>query len=260
MLRAEKDVMDNSDKLQYHVHVKPGDIGRYVLLPGDPGRVEKIAAYLDEPHFVSSNREHTVYTGKLLGESVSVVSTGMGCPSTAIAVEELIAVGADTFIRVGTAGAMQPEMELGDVAIVTGAIRDEGTTRQYLPLEYPAVADLTVVNALVAAAGKLGIGCQLGISHTKDNFYGEIEPDRMPIADELKARWKAWVAGGAICSEMEASAIFILSSIYRKRAGAVLTVVGSDTETLKAKKASPDAMIHVAVEAIKRLIHLDRGE
>ncbi len=173
--------------------------------------------------------------------------------------KNLLKVGADTFIRVGTAGAMQPGMSLGDVAIVTGAIRDEGTTRQYLPLDYPAVADLTVVNALVAAAKTLGIGAQLGVSHTKDNFYGEIEMDRMPIADEIKMRWKAWVAGGAICSEMEASAIFILSSIYRKRAGAVLTVVGSDTETLKAKKASPDAMILVAVEAIRGLIRQDRG-
>ncbi|HWR66744.1 MAG TPA: nucleoside phosphorylase [Bellilinea sp.] len=252
--------MTTGDQLQYHVHVRPGDVGRYILLPGDPGRVEKMAAFLDEPHFVSTNREHTVWTGKLLGELVSVVSTGMGCPSTAIAVEELIKVGADTFIRVGTAGAVQPEMELGDVAIVTGAIRDEGTTRQYLPLEYPAVADLAVTNALVAAAKRLGIGAQLGVSHTKDNFYGEVEMDRMPIADEIKMRWKAWVAGGAICSEMEASAIFILSSIYRKRAGAVLTVVGSDTETLKAKKASPDAMIQVAVEAIKGLIKVDRGD
>ena len=190
--------MTETDQYQYHVHVKPGDIGRYVLLPGDPGRVEKIAAYLDEPHFVSANREHTVWTGKLLGEMVSVVSTGMGCPSTAIAVEELIRVGAATFIRVGTAGAIQPDMKVGDVAVVTAAIRDEGTTRQYLPIEYPAVADTVLVNALAAAAETLGIGYMLGVSHTKDNFYGEIEPDRMPIADDLKRRWKAWVAGGAV--------------------------------------------------------------
>src|SRR5512145_20955 len=140
--------MTDTPGLQYHVKVKPGDVGRYVLLPGDPGRVEKIAAHLDDAHFVSSNREHTVWTGALLGEPVSVVSTGMGCPSTAIAVEELIKVGSDTFIRVGTSGAMQPEARVGDLAIVTGAIRDEGTTRQYLPLEFPAMADLQVVNAL----------------------------------------------------------------------------------------------------------------
>lgn len=154
--------MADTGALQYHVKVKPGDVGRYVLLPGDPGRVEKIAAFLDEPHFVSENREHTVWTGKLLGEKVSVVSTGMGCPSTAIAVEELIKVGADTFIRVGTAGAMQPFIELGDVVVVTGAIRDEGTTRQYLPIEYPAIADVQVVNTLAAAAESLGFRHHLG--------------------------------------------------------------------------------------------------
>lgn len=250
--------MTDTGALQYHVKVKPGDVGRYVLLPGDPGRVEKIAAFLDEPHFVSENREHTVWTGKLLGEKVSVVSTGMGCPSTAIAVEELIKVGADTFIRVGTAGAMQPFIELGDVVVVTGAIRDEGTTRQYLPIEYPAIADVQVVNALAAAAESLGFHHHLGVSHSKDNFYGEIETDRMPLADELKLRWKAWTAGGAVASEMEASALFILGSIYRKRTGAVLTVIGSDTATLNAKKTSPDAMIEVAVEAVKRLIEQDR--
>lgn len=250
--------MSDTDKLQYHVKVKPGDVGRYVLLPGDPGRVEKIAAFLDEPHFVSENREHTVWSGKLLGEMVSVVSTGMGCPSTAIAVEELIKVGADTFVRVGTSGAMQPYVGLGDIVVVTGAIRDEGTTRQYLPIEYPAIADHQVVNALAAAAEALEVRYHLGVSHSKDNFYGEVEPDRMPIADEIKMRWKAWVAGGAVSSEMEASALFILGSIYRKRTGAVLTVIGSDTETLKAKKTSPDSMIQVAVEAVKRLIEQDK--
>lgn len=251
-------MMSDTGKLQYHVKVKAGDVGRYVLLPGDPGRVEKIAAYLDEPHFVSQNREHMVWSGMLLGEMVSVVSTGMGCPSTAIAVEELIKVGADTFIRVGTSGAMQPYIQLGDVVVVTAAIRDEGTTRQYLPIEYPAVADIQVVNALAAAAETLGARYHLGVSHSKDNFYGEIETDRMPMAEELKFKWKAWVAGGAISSEMEASALFILGSIYRKRTGAVLTIIGSDTATLNARKTSPDLMIQVAIEAVKKLIIQDK--
>jgi uridine phosphorylase len=251
--------MTESAGLQYHVKVRPGDVGRYVLLPGDPGRVEKIAAHLDNAHFVSSNREHTVWSGALLGEPVSVVSTGMGCPSTAIAVEELIKVGCDTFIRVGTSGAMQPEIQVGDLAIVTGAIRDEGTTRQYLPVEFPAVASLQVVNALVTAADEKHARYHLGISHTKDSFYGEVEMKRQPLAHELELRWKAWVAGGAVCSEMEAAVIFILASIHRKRAGGVMTVIGSDTETLLAHKASPDLMIEVAVAAIKRLIEQDRA-
>jgi len=250
--------MTDEPGLQYHVKVRPGEVGRYVLLPGDPGRVEKIAAHLEGARFVSSNREHTVWSGTLLGEPVSVVSTGMGCPSTAIAVEELIKVGCDTFIRVGTSGAVQPDIQVGDLAIITGAIRDEGTTRQYLPLEFPALANVQVVNALVAAAKEKRARYHLGVSHTKDSFYGEVEMKRQPLADELERRWKAWVAGGAICSEMEAAAIFILASIHRKRAGGVMTVIGSDTETLLAHKASPELMIEVAVAAVRRLIEQDR--
>ena len=252
--------MKDDSGLQYHVKVRPGDIGRYVLLPGDPGRVEKMAKYLDDAQFVSSNREHMVFTGKLLGEKVSIVSTGMGCPSTAIAVEELIAVGADTFIRVGTSGAVQPWLKLGDVAVVTGAIRDEGTTRQYLPIEFPAIADIEVVNALAEASKRVGANYFLGISQTKDSFYGEVERERMPMAAHLEERWKAWEAGGAICSEMEAAAIFILSSIYRKRAGGVMMVIGSDIETLLKKQHDKEIMIKAAIEAIKILIEQDRAK
>ena len=121
---------------------------------------------------MAQNREYVTWTGTLLGEQVSVVSTGIGCPSTAIAVEELVEAGADTFIRVGSAGAIQPEGQMGDVAIVTAAIRDEGTSRQYLPIEFPAVADLDVVNALRAAAKKLGFRYHIGVAQSKDSFYG----------------------------------------------------------------------------------------
>jgi len=252
--------MKDDSGLQYHVKVKPGDVGRYVLLPGDPGRVDQMAEYLDDAQFVSFNREHKVYTGTLLGEKVSIVSTGMGCPSTAIAVEELIAVGADTFIRVGTSGAVQPWLKLGDVAVVTGAIRDEGTTRQYLPIEFPAIADIEVVNALAEASKRVGANYYLGISQTKDSFYGEVERERMPMAAHLEERWKAWEAGGAICSEMEAAAIFILSSIYRKRAGGVMMVIGSDIETLLKKQHDKEIMIKAAIEAIKILIEQDRAK
>ncbi len=140
--------MRNEEGLAFHLHIKEGDVGRYVLLPGDPGRCEKIAAYFDDAHFVSQNREYVIWTGSLLGEKVSVASTGIGCPSTAIAVEELVDVGADTFIRVGSSGAMQPHARMGDVAIITGAIRDEGTTSHYLPIEFPAIADLDVVSCI----------------------------------------------------------------------------------------------------------------
>ncbi len=248
--------------IQYHIQLKRGDVGRYVLLPGDPGRCESMAAFFDHPQLIAQNREYTTYTGTLLDEKVSVVSTGIGCPSTAIAVEELIRIGADTFIRVGTSGGIQPNTKTGDVAIVTAAIRDEGTTRQYLPLEFPAVADIDVVLALREGAKTLGLPYQLGITQSKDSFYGEVEADRMPVADHLQKRWKAWVAGGAICSEMESAAIFILASIHRKRAGGVMMMVGAgeglpETEAEK-KLFHGDRAIRTAIEGIKNLIEMDR--
>lgn len=258
--------MKNKEGLAFHLHIKRGDIGRYVLLPGDPGRCEKIAAHFDSPAFVSQNREYVAWTGSLLGEKVSVVSTGIGCPSTAIAVEELVEAGADTFIRVGSSGAMQPDVRMGDVAIITGAIRDEGTTSHYLPLEFPAIAAPEVVLALRQAAEQLGIPHHIGISQSKDSFYGEVERTRMPMASHLEERWKAWVAGGAVCSEMEASVIFILSSIYRKRAGgAMLIINNADLAELDAgdeakQMAEFDAerVIRVAVEGLKILIQKDK--
>lgn len=254
--------MKKEEAVQYHIQLKPGDVGRYVLLPGDPGRCERIAAFFDDPQFVAQNREFTTYTGTLLGEKVSVVSTGIGCPSTAIAVEELVKIGADTFIRVGTSGGIQPEMKTGDVAIVTGAIRDEGTTPQYLPIEFPAIADIDVVLALREAAKKLELPYHLGITQSKDSFFGEVEADRMPLADQLHTRWNAWVEGGAICSEMESAAIFIIASIHRQRAGGVMMMVGTgeglpETETDK-ELFHGDRAIQTAIEGIKILIERDR--
>ncbi|NIM95859.1 MAG: uridine phosphorylase [Anaerolineales bacterium] len=251
-----------TEQVQYHIQLKKGDAGRYVLLPGDPGRCEKIARYFDDPQFISQNREYTTYSGTLLGEKVSVVSTGIGCPSTAIAVEELIKIGADTFIRVGTSGGIQPDTKTGDVAIVTAAIRDEGTTPQYLPLEFPAVADVDVVLALREGAGKLGIPYRVGVTQSKDSFYGEVEPDRMPLADHLHARWKAWVDGGAICSEMESAAIFILSSIHRVRAGGVMMMVAAGEGLPESEEGKElfhgDRAIQTAIEGVKILIEMDR--
>jgi uridine phosphorylase len=254
--------MNKEEEIQYHIQLKKGDIGRYVLLPGDPGRSKRIASYFENPQFVAQNREYTTYSGTLLNEKVSVVSTGIGCPSTAIAVEELIKIGADTFIRVGTSGGMQPETKTGDIAIVSGAIRDEGTTSHYLPKEFPAVADIDVVNALRKGAQQLNLPYQVGISQSKDSFYGEVEAERMPMADHLKHRWDSWIAGGAICSEMEAAAIFILSSIYRKRAGGVMMMVCAN-EGLPEDEAGKelfhgDRAIQTAIEGLKILIKQDQ--
>jgi uridine phosphorylase len=253
--------------VQYHIQLKKGDVGRYVLLPGDPGRCEKIASYFDNPQFVAQNREYVTYTGTLLGEKVAVVSTGIGCPSTAIAVEELIAIGADTFIRVGTSGAMQPNIKTGDIAIVTGAIRDEGTSLHYMPVEFPAIADVGVVSALREGARRIGMPHHLGVSQSKDSFYGEVEPQRMPVDKRLLERWKAWTMGGAICSEMEAAILFIISSIHRTRAGGAMLMAAMaeefpDTEEkVKAMMTffDIDRVIRTAVEGLKVLIEKDRA-
>lgn len=250
-----------NDEVKYHVKLRQGDVGRYVLLPGDPGRCEIIARQLDNPVKVAQNREYTTYTGTLLGEKVSVTSTGIGGPSTAIAVEELAMVGADTFIRVGTSGAMQPGIAVGDLAIVTAAIRDEGTTKQYLPVEFPAVANIDVTLGLRTAAAKLGFTAHLGVSQSKDSFYSEVEPERLPLADELKARRKAWMAGGAICSEMEAATAFVVASVLHKRAGGVMLIVNSDFADAGnvQREVMLDRLVLTGIEAIRLLIVQDRA-
>jgi len=250
-----------NDELMYHIQMKKGDVGRYVFLPGDPGRCEKIASYFDDPQLIAYNREYKTYTGTLLGEKVSVTSTGIGCPSTAIAVEELIKIGADTFIRVGTSGGMQPHLKAGDLGIVTGAIRDEGTTLHYMPVEFPAVADLDVVLSLREAAVKLGNPYALGISQSKDSFFGQHEPERMPVDKRLLERWKAWVQGGTICSEMEAATIFILSSIYRKRAGGIMLIGwNQEGENPDEHVSDLDPLIKTAIESVKILIEKDKTD
>lgn len=249
-------------EVMHHIHLREGDVGRYVLLPGDPARTDKIAAYFDDARLVANNREYRTYTGTLLGEKVSVTSTGIGCPSAAIAVEELAMIGADTFIRVGTSGGMQPHQRPGDLAIVTAAIRDEGTSMQYMPAEFPAVAHIDVVAALREAATRLDNPHHLGITHSKDSFYGQHAPGRMPVADHLLQRWKAWRAGGAICSEMEASAIFIISSILGKRAGGIM-LIGANQESDDpnvGRVSDLSDLLETTIEAVRILIRQDRGE
>ncbi|MGC8837711.1 MAG: uridine phosphorylase [Anaerolineae bacterium] len=253
--------------LQYHIQCAPGDVGRYVLLPGDPGRCALIAQHFDSAVLVAQNREFTTYTGTLLDETVSVTSTGIGGPSTAIAVEELAAIGADTFIRVGTSGGMQPYTQIGDLVIATAAVRDEGTSRQYLPVEFPSVADPDVVWALRQAARRTGVRHHVGIVHSKDSFYGEVQPKRMPIARRLLERWEAWVKGGALCSEMEAATLFVVASVLGKRASALLLVGGitsPDSEPGNPLQEEPQPsldlhpLIRTAVEALRILIQRDR--
>ena len=243
---------------EFHIDVAKGEVGRYVILPGDPGRCEKIANYLDNPVKVASNREYVTYTGELEGVKVSVTSTGIGGPSASIAMEELIHCGADTFIRVGTSGGMQPEVCGGDMVIATGAIRFEGTTKEYVPIEYPAVANFEVVSALKEAADKMGVTSHLGVVQCKDNFYGQHSPETMPVSYELKDKWNAWLGCGALASEMESAALFIVGSVRRVRVGSVLLVLANQTRRemgLEDKEVyDTDGAVRVAVEAMRTLI------
>ena len=235
--------------LQYHLQIRQGDVGRYVIMPGDPKRCAKIAAYFDDARLVAHNREHKTWTGTLNGVKVSVTSTGMGCPSAAIAVEELIKCGADTFIRVGTAGRVCDKAydETLDGVINTAAVRDEGTTIHYIPIEYPAVADRHVVDALARAAKKLGYNFAEGITQSKDSFYGQHEPEAMPAEGRLKERWEAWRRGNVMSSEMESAAIFVISSIRGCRASSIMAY----TDMRKT--------VEVACEALRMLIEQDRS-
>lgn len=233
---------------QYHTAINRDDIGKYVLLPGDPGRTDIIAKHLDTPKLIAENREHKTWTGYLEGVKVSVLSTGMGCPSTAIAVEELIKEGAHTFIRVGTAGAVKDENDLKkyDGVIVSGAVRDEGTTVQYIPIEYPALADIEIINALIDSSKEMDYNYLLGISQSKDSFYGEVSPESSPVESNLKYRWEAWKRGNVACSEMECAALFIICSIRQKRAAAIMNFKNMEDT------------ISVAIKAISSLIKMDK--
>lgn len=247
---------------QYHIQVAEGEVGRYVILPGDPKRCEKIAAYFDNPVLIADNREYITYTGTLDGERVSVTSTGIGGPSAAIAIEELVKTGADTFIRVGTSGGMQEEIKSGDVVIATGAIRMEGTTKEYAPIEYPAVADLDVTNALVQGALAAELRYHTGVVQCKDSFYGQHTPETKAVSYELMNKWEAWIRCGCLASEMESAALFIVAACLRVRAGAVMLVVANQ-ERAKKGLENPivhdvDAPIRTAIEAIRVLIKQDK--
>lgn len=238
----------SKEEKQYHIQCTSEDIGRYVFLPGDPFRTDLIAQFLDDAVLVVENREHKTWTGYLDGEKVSVTSTGMGAPSAAIAVEELIKCGADTFIRIGTAGRVSDASydESLDGVICTAAVRDEGTTLHYMPYEYPALANIDVVTALVESAKQNNLNYVEGITQTKDSFYGQHAPDSMPISYELKNRWEAWRRGNVMASEMEASALFVISSIKGCRASAIMSFKNME-DTIK-----------VATDAVRILIKQDK--
>lgn len=255
--------MLSSHQKQYHINATPEDIGEYCILPGDPARCEMIAAYLDDVTHLGMNREYNIYNGYLLGRKVTVCSTGIGGPSTAIAVEELAACGAHTMIRVGTCGGINTSVRSGDIVIASGAVRQDGTSREYAPPEFPAVSNTEVLFALAEAAKSMGIKYHTGIVQSKDSFYGQHSPDRMPTASELGAKWEAWKRLGVLASEMEASTLFTVGSHLSLRCGALFLCVwnqerynaGLDTDT--AETHDTDLAIRAAINALKLIIEQD---
>lgn len=248
--------------LQYHIGLRQGEVGKYVILPGDPKRCEKIARHFDDAKLIADSREYVTYTGYLDGVKVSVTSTGIGGPSASIALEELVRVGADTFLRVGTCGGMQTDIMGGDLVIATGAIRMEGTSKEYAPIEFPAVANLEITNALVQAAKDLNKKYHVGIVQCKDAFYGQHEPETKPVDYELVNKWNAWVRLGCKASEMESAALFVVGDYLRVRVGSSFLVVANQ-EREKLGLENPvvhdtEAAIEVTVQAIRNLIKQDK--
>ena len=253
--------MQETEK-QYHINCVEGDVGHYVLLPGDPGRCEAIAKHFDNPVHIGMNREYNIYTGTLLGEKVSVCSTGIGGPSAAIAMEELVKLGAHTFIRVGTCGGIDLEVMPGDVVIATGSIRFEHTSWEYAPIEFPAVADFDVATALKNASEELGYRTHTGVVQCKDSFYGQHSPEKSPVYYDLLQKWESWKRLGVKASEMESAALYVVAAALGVRCGACFHTVWNQ-EREKAGLFMPmtedtSGAIKVGIEAMKKLIAADK--
>lgn len=251
------------DDRQYHIGLRKEDIGGYVILPGDPKRVEKIARYLDKAEKIADKREFVTYTGYLDGKKVSVTSTGIGGPSAAIALEELVKVGGHTFIRVGTCGGIDKEVKSGDIVIGQAAIRAEGTSREYAPLEFPALADFFVTNALYKASLEMKLQAHVGVVQSKDSFYGQHNPEKMPVSYELVNKWQAWKKMGTLASEMEAAALFTVGRYLKVRVGACFLALANQ-EREKEGLDNPlvldtDLAIRLAIEAMRCLIREDEN-
>lgn len=247
---------------QYHIRCNPGDVGRYVFLPGDPGRCEAIASCFDDPVHIGMNREYNIYTGTLLGEKVSVCSTGIGGPSASIAMEELVAVGADTFIRIGTCGGIAMDVLPGDVIVASGAVRYEHTSMEYAPIEFPAVPDFGVTTALKTAGEMLKCKTHVGVVQCKDSFYGQHSPEKSPVYYDLLQKWESYKRLGVKGSEMESAALFVVAAALGVRCGSCFHVVWNQ-EREKAGLEMPmtedtSVAIKVAVEAMKLLIAQDK--
>lgn len=239
----------------YHIGIDDSHKAKYAILPGDPGRVEKIAEFLEEPKKIGQNREYTTYVGKLDGENILVMSTGMGGPSTAIGVEELFMTGVRNFIRIGTCGGMNEKVKPGDLIIPTGSIRLEGTSDEYVPKEFPAVPDFSLTTSLVEATKYKNYNYHTGVVQCKDSFYGQHDPERMPVGKELMYKWDAYIKANCLASEMESAALFTVTQVLGARSACILNTVWNQERAKmgysEEKNLDTSKAIEVAVEAIR---------
>lgn len=250
------------EEKEFHIQCKMGDIGKYVILAGDPGRIPAIAEHFENAKQIAYNREYNVYTGILEGEKVTACSTGIGGPSTAIAVEELHHLGADTFIRTGTCGGIDIDVKSGDIVVATGAIRYEHTSMEYAPIEFPAVADLDIANALREASLEYGKETHVGVVQCKDSFYGQHSPEKSPVYYELQNKWESWKRLGVKASEMESAALFVIASALKCRAGSCFHVIWNQERNLagldQTKDEDTSSSVKIAVEAMRKIIIKDK--
>jgi uridine phosphorylase len=244
---------------KYHVGLTQGEVGAYVLVPGDPFRTKLIAEHLEGAVEKAWSREFRTFTGHLGGTPVSTCSSGIGGPSMAIAVEELGELGVHTFLRVGTCGAAQPGIHLGDLVIATGAVRSEGTPDGYVPREYPAIASHDVLTACLEAARAAEVPHHLGVIRSVDALYSDLLPERMPRPQELRAELEMWARAGIVANDMESSTLMVVSALRGWRAGVVLLCVDElgAGEIQHQDPAYMHRMLDVAVDALRRLIERD---
>ena len=239
------------EQVQYHIRCKKNEVNKAVLLPGDIERADYIGTkFFNKSKKITENREFHIYNGTYENKAVAVCSTGIGCMSAAVAIEELTNIGCKYFIRVGTCGSLSPEIKTGDIIIVTGAVRGDGASKEYVPIEYPAVADYRTVNALRTRAKKQDTDYKLGIIRTHDAFYME-----SPFAfGDYKKRITIWAEAGTLAIENESSTLFVIGSLRKVQVGTILVAAGNlitDKESTKhGLQKSIDKAIIIATGAL----------
>ncbi|QQK07254.1 nucleoside phosphorylase [Miniphocaeibacter halophilus] len=253
--------MDN--KKMMHIGIKKGEVGKYVFLPGSPERTEKIAKYFDNAKEIAFNREYRTFIGTLDGELVAVTSTGIGGPSAAIAIEELSAIGVDTMIRIGTCASMSPKVKKGDIVVPSGAVKMEGTSSHYLPVEFPAVPNFEILKILTNSLDSQKIKYHTDVSITKDSFYSQTNPERSPVSNTLIRKWDEYIRGGATTTSMECSILFAVGAALGIRTASML-VSATNAKSFEGQEPGDsydleDYVIRAGIEGMRQIIKSDKN-